>query len=75
MRERRVLFAGGLDVDFAFLGPDTTTRSGEDLADIAGVAFGRGSRVLLDRDGVVPGLLAGGTDATPAPPPDAVGFD
>ena len=75
VRERRVLFAGGLDVDFAFLAPDAAARPGESLAEIALVIFGRGARVLLDRDGVVAEMLAAIPPAVPAPTPDAAAFD
>lgn len=55
-QERRVLFAGGLDVDFAFITPEVAAEmaaaldEGELPADVAEV-FRRGIRVLLDRKG------------------------
>jgi aminoglycoside 6-adenylyltransferase len=55
--ERRVLFAGGLDVDFAFLEvgqAEALLRSDPRIAD---AAFGRGYRILLDKDGMTGPLL------------------
>lgn len=48
--ERRVLFEGGLDVDFNFFSPAQLKRLTDDLTQISGV-LRRGTRVLLDRDG------------------------
>ncbi len=75
VRERRVLFADGLDVDFAFLVPSAATRPSETLADLARAVFGRGARVLLDRDGVVAALLAEARPPAPPPPPNAAALD
>ncbi len=58
VRERRVLFAGGLDVDFAFVHPGAADGRARSLADVAADVFGRGVRVLLDRDGDVAAVLA-----------------
>jgi len=67
--ERRVLFAGGLDVDFAFLPLDAArqmvgTAPSPDVADI----LRRGARVLLDKDGLVAQLRPSET-IVPAPQP------
>jgi aminoglycoside 6-adenylyltransferase len=70
VRELRVLFAGGLDVDFAFVKPGAT-RPDENLADIARVIFRRGARVLLDRDGEIAGMLS----AVPPPPASGAARD
>jgi aminoglycoside 6-adenylyltransferase len=75
VRELRVLFAGGLDVDFAFVDPAVPIQPGPSFADVAGVIFGRGVRVLLDRDGVVAGLLTEARPPAPPAPPDARAFD
>ncbi|HEX5149022.1 MAG TPA: aminoglycoside 6-adenylyltransferase [Candidatus Limnocylindrales bacterium] len=75
VQERRVLFAGGLDVDFAFVNADPTAGPGESLSDLAAIIFGRGVRVLLDRDGFVAGLLAAVPPRVPPAAPDAAAFD
>jgi len=75
VRELRVLFAGGLDVDFAFVDPAVSIQPGQGFADVAGVIFGRGVRVLLDRDGVVAGHLAAARPSVPPAPPDARAYD
>jgi aminoglycoside 6-adenylyltransferase len=49
--ERRVLFEGGLDVDFNFDTLAGIQRLTDDLTQISGV-LRRGTRVLLDRDGL-----------------------
>jgi len=75
--ERRVLFAGGADVDFAFFAIDEieTLLTADPRA--AQAALGRGFRVLLDKDGVAARLM----DATPtvaaeaATLPDAAAFE
>jgi aminoglycoside 6-adenylyltransferase len=76
IRELRVLFAGGLDVDFAFVKPDAPARPGESLAEMARVVLGRGARVLLDRDGEIAAMLAA-VRPSPAPgaAPSAAAFD
>ena len=75
VRERRILFAGGRDVDAAFVDPKAATQPDETLADLARVIFGRGVRVLLDKDGVVAEMLAAVAPAMPATPPDAAALD
>jgi aminoglycoside 6-adenylyltransferase len=73
-RERRVLFAGGLDVDFAFI------RAGEAAASLtadpaaAAVVLGRGMRVLVDKDGFVARAGVSGPPMPP-PPPDQAAID
>ena len=67
-QERRVLYEGGLDVDFAFV-PVTLLESllaAEVPPDVADM-ISRGVRVLLDRDGLVDRLRSR-TPAAPAPP-------
>ena len=75
VQERRVLFAGGLDVDFTFVNTDLDAASRESLADLAAIIFGRGVRVLLDRDGAVAGLMGAVPHRVPPPAPDAAAFD
>lgn len=75
VQERRILFAGGLDVDFAFVRPQGAGLPHEDLAEMVGVIFGRGVRVLLDKDGSVARLQAAMTPARPPPAPDAAALD
>jgi len=78
VRERRVLFAGGLDVDFAFIDDADAGTTDSSLADVANLVFGRGFRVLLDRDGATSTMLAGLPPASKVPPPepaDAASFD
>jgi aminoglycoside 6-adenylyltransferase len=75
--ERRVLFAGGVDVDFAFftVGEIETMFRFDPRA--AGTALGRGFRVLLDKDDVVARLLDGNPPAETegASLPDAAAFE
>ncbi|HEX4898267.1 MAG TPA: aminoglycoside 6-adenylyltransferase [Candidatus Limnocylindrales bacterium] len=75
VQERRVLFAGGLDVDFAFVNAEPAPVPSESLADLAAIIFGRGVRVLLDRDGVVAGLMAAVPPRVPPAAPEAAAFD
>jgi aminoglycoside 6-adenylyltransferase len=73
-----VLFAGGLDVDLAFIDPAAGDAADPGLADVVGLVFGRGARVLLDRDGEVTTMLAALSPAEAAPRrtlPDAAGFN
>ncbi len=75
--ERRVLFAGGADVDFAFFAIDEIeTRLMAD-PQAAQAAVGRGFRVLLDKDGVAARLMdATSTVAAQAATlPDAAAFE
>ena len=57
--ERRVLFAGGYDIDFVFL-PEQAIRQEiqTGLSPEITLALSRGARVLLDRDGLAEELLA-----------------
>ncbi len=74
LRELRVLFAGGWDVDFAFMA--AAEHGGlDDLRDLADLAFGRGTRILLDRDGLVAGIVAAMRAPAPPRPPDAAALD
>jgi aminoglycoside 6-adenylyltransferase len=59
VRERRALFAGGLDVDFAFVDSSGLTATGPPLRDLAQLVLGRGVRILLDPEGIVATILAG----------------
>ncbi len=75
--ERRVLFAGGVDVDFAFFAVDEIEALSVADPRAAGTAFGRGFRILLDKDGVATRLL-GATPMSPAQSavqPDADAFE
>jgi aminoglycoside 6-adenylyltransferase len=70
LSERRVLFEGGLDVDFAFMPVDLVremlkTGVDPDLADM----IRRGVRVLVDKDGLAAQMLAAAPIA--AQPPQA----
>lgn len=75
--ERRVLFAGGVDVDFAFFTVDEIEALASADPRTARTAFGRGSRILFDKDGVVTRLL-GAPSTAPAETatlPDAAAFE
>jgi len=65
-RERRVLFEGGQDVDFAVI----PVSQIEAMARAPGAAtvLERGFRVLLDRDGIEGRLRAAAVPVRPAPP-------
>jgi aminoglycoside 6-adenylyltransferase len=69
--ERRVLFAGGLDVDFAVFGVQVALA--DDFLGQARDVVSRGFRVLLDKDDLLTGLgaLAAAAESAPTPPPDA----
>ena len=64
--ERRVLFAGGLDVDFAFI--DATRVLDGGAVAMARAVFSRGMRVLLDRDGLIDRIGVPSAPAAPEPP-------
>ncbi len=70
--ERRVLFEGGLDVDFA---PAPVTLAQQFAngppPEVAGI-FSRGARVVLDKDGLAERLVVA-RGAPPAPQPPAPG--
>ena len=73
--ERRALFAGGLDVDFAFLPLDVArqmagTALPPDVADI----LRRGARVLVDKDGLVAQFRPSEATMPTAQPPTQVEF-
>jgi aminoglycoside 6-adenylyltransferase len=65
--ERRVLFAGGLDVDFAFV---DRTRLLEAWTAEAAAVFARGARLLIDKDGLLDHLESPPA-LSPPPRPDA----
>lgn len=53
--ERRVLFQCGLDVDFNFASPEQVRQTfKEEQNPMAKALYGRGYRVLFDKDGIVP---------------------
>ena len=56
-RELRVLFAGGFDVDFALLTVPAVEHMLEHDPNAGITAFGRGHRVLLDKDGLAEHVL------------------
>ena len=73
--ERRVLFEGGLDVDFAFVTLDEVremlkTGIEPDLADM----FRRGVRGLVDKDGLAAQMLAAAPAAQPPQAPSEADF-
>lgn len=73
--ERRVLFAPGLDVDFAFF-PAALFQEmvgGEIPRDVADV-LRRGVRVLLDKDGLIAPLLPFRGEVPPPAPPTPEAF-
>jgi aminoglycoside 6-adenylyltransferase len=75
--ERRVLFAGGVDVDFAFFTVDEVETLFRSDPQDSRTALGRGFRVLLDKDGLVPRLFDGypPAESEAASLPDAAAFD
>jgi aminoglycoside 6-adenylyltransferase len=75
LSERRVLFEGGLDVDFAFMpvGPVRAmlkTGVDPDLADM----IRRGVRVLVDKDGLAAQIIAAAPTAQPPQAPSEADF-
>jgi aminoglycoside 6-adenylyltransferase len=74
--EWRVLFAGGVDVDFALFTVGEIEGMFRFDPRTAATAFGRGFRVLLDKDGLVARLFDANppADVEPASPPDAAAF-
>jgi aminoglycoside 6-adenylyltransferase len=75
--ELRVLFDGGLDVDFAFMAPEHVEHLMEHEPRVAAMAFGRGFRILVDKDGLARRMtdLARSTGEPAQPPePDAGAF-
>ncbi len=67
--ELRVLFAGGFDVDFAFMTRAVVERMLEQESRAAAIAFGRGHRVLVDKDGIGARAIAAAGGATGARAP------
>jgi aminoglycoside 6-adenylyltransferase len=67
--ERRVMFEGGLDVDFALLSPDQAEgwAGAPEAADV----FGRGFRVLVDRDDWASRISELPEPGAPPPPGEA----
>jgi aminoglycoside 6-adenylyltransferase len=72
--ERRVLFAGGLDVDIAFIEVGQAAALMRSDPRTAHAAFGRGFRVLLDKDGEIGPLLGSLPPQTTGVAPDAAAF-
>lgn len=74
--ELRVLFAGGFDVDFAFMTATHIGRLVENDPGTAAVAFSRGYRVLVDKDGLAARMIeaASRTAQASAIAPDAMTF-
>jgi aminoglycoside 6-adenylyltransferase len=73
--ERRVLFEGGLDVDFAFMPVEPVremlkTSIDPDLADM----IRRGVRILVDKDGLAAQMLAAAPAAQPPQVPSEAEF-
>ena len=71
--ERRVLFDGGLDVDFALLPLESIHQIALEGADPAAAdLFHRGVRMLLDKDGLVPDpAVIAAAWQSPSPPVEA----
>src|SRR5712691_2184025 len=72
--ERRVLFAGGLDVDFAVFSVEAIQRMLEhgvppDALDV----IRRGARALVDKDGWAERILVAACEPSPPPAPPAEG--
>jgi aminoglycoside 6-adenylyltransferase len=72
IRERRVLFGGGIDVDFVVL-PVASCLQGFQDAWIAGIAR-QGMKVLLDKDDILPSLAPSPPSAQPARSPTLLEF-
>lgn len=76
--ELRVLFAGGFDVDFACFSPEQFRHIGAADPTSAAIAFGRGHRILNDKDGLVEEVVGGlptGIAGPSASPPAQAAFD
>jgi aminoglycoside 6-adenylyltransferase len=73
--ERRALFAGGLDADFALVST-SAVRAALDSGETAALALavGRGMRVLIDRDGLAVRLAALKAPPSSTQPPAAEEF-
>jgi aminoglycoside 6-adenylyltransferase len=68
--ERRVLFAGGLDVDFAPVSTDDVRLwIGNSLPPMAADILHRGVKVLVDKDGLAERMRAGAEPPATAAPP------
>jgi aminoglycoside 6-adenylyltransferase len=72
-RERRVLFAGALDVDFNFFTREQFQQIFRHEA-VTDTVLHRGARVLLDRDGILPPLSPPAAAAPAVGPPDEAKF-
>jgi len=73
--ERRVLFSSGLDATFTAVSTETVRRaiaSGQ-LTEL-GALLRRGMRVILDRDELIPQLVARTADSPSDPPPTETDF-
>ncbi|MDH4142880.1 MAG: aminoglycoside 6-adenylyltransferase [Chloroflexota bacterium] len=73
--ERRVLFAGGADVDFAFMPVAEAEANLQRDPSAAANVLGRGVRVLADKDGYVVRLLDDLRPAAENAAPNAHAFD
>ena len=51
--ELRVMFAGGFDVDFACMSLDRLRTASDADPQMVAIAFGRGCRILVDKDGLL----------------------
>lgn len=67
LRERRVIFSNGIDVDLIIL-PAESCRQGLDGTWIGGSAQ-QGMKTFLDKDGVLPPMIPSPSTAQPAEPP------
>jgi aminoglycoside 6-adenylyltransferase len=68
-KERRVLFEGGLDVDFSVFSPQQFQQAVRDIPSVLDVVC-RGVRVLVDKDGIAADLppVVGEKPIPPVPP-------
>lgn len=72
-RERRVLYEGGIDVDFPIIPAEMLSQlvarpPGDPLVMTVGGLMNRGHRILLDRDGVLARIAEKARDAPPLAP-------
>lgn len=73
--EHRVLFEGGLDVDFAPIAAgDLLSMAGQHLSPVMADILRRGVKVILDKDGLADKFQAPTGTPSPEPPPSEAEF-